>query len=267
MKNIKKKIILTILCSVMVLNLTVGQKLDNGMTIDTDLNTSDYGMKSAKVQNDKKKVVVKKIGINDKVDFKEVGLLLETQTKKHPINMVNWVAFDYKPKVEFRIGHTDNEIWLKYYVSEKYIRAMETKTNGSVHKDSCVEFFISFDNLNYYNFEFNCIGTKLVAYGPERNDRKNIDPKVLEAIRINSSLGDQTFEEKEGQFNWELIVIIPVSCFINSDIKTLDGVKATANFYKCGDATSVHHYLSWNRVHTEHPDYHRPEFFGQLCFE
>lgn len=266
MKNIKR-LVLAILFPIMVFSPVISQMQNIGRIIVADVSINDCGMKTVKTKDNMKNIIVKKIDASKKIDFKEESLLLETQTKKHSIEVINWEEFDYKPKVEFRIGHTDDEIWLKYYISEKYIRAMEAKTNGSVHYDSCVEFFISFDHLNYYNFEFNCIGTKLVAYGSERNDRINIDPKVLEVIRINSSLGDQPFAEKEGQFKWELIVIIPVSCFIYSNLKTLDEVKATANFYKCGDATSVPHFLSWNPVHTEHPDYHRPEFFGQLYFE
>ena len=39
-----------------------------------------------------------------------------------------------------------------------------------------------------------------------------------------------------------------------------------ANFYKCGDKLSVPHYLSWNPVTTEKPDFHRPEYFGLLEF-
>ena len=37
-----------------------------------------------------------------------------------------------------------------------------------------------------------------------------------------------------------------------------------ANFYKCGDKTAHPHYLSWSPIHTEKPDFHRPEFFGEL---
>jgi hypothetical protein len=39
-----------------------------------------------------------------------------------------------------------------------------------------------------------------------------------------------------------------------------------ANFYKCGDSTAVPHYLSWSHIATETPDFHRPEFFGELYF-
>ena len=39
-----------------------------------------------------------------------------------------------------------------------------------------------------------------------------------------------------------------------------------ANFYKCGDLTVNKHYLAWQPVGTERPDYHRPEYFGPMVF-
>ena len=39
-----------------------------------------------------------------------------------------------------------------------------------------------------------------------------------------------------------------------------------ANFYKCGDGTSVPHFLSWSHIETETPDFHCPEFFGNMHF-
>lgn len=38
------------------------------------------------------------------------------------------------------------------------------------------------------------------------------------------------------------------------------------NFYKCGDLTAQEHYLAWNRVDAECPDFHRPEYFGTMSF-
>lgn len=36
---------------------------------------------------------------------------------------------------------------------------------------------------------------------------------------------------------------------------------AKAGFYKCGDETGRPHYGSWQKVETDAPDFHRPEFF------
>ena len=40
-----------------------------------------------------------------------------------------------------------------------------------------------------------------------------------------------------------------------------------ANFYKCGDELQTPHFLSWNPIQIEQPDFHRPDFFGTLEFE
>lgn len=214
-----------------------------------------------------KNLFIKHIKTKKALTITEAGHLLETNAVSVPIDTLNWKEFGYKPKLSFRIAHVGNEIWLKYYVNEKYLLAQETHTNGAVYKDSCVEFFVSFDGSNYYNFEFSCIGTRHLAFGPGRGNRTLLDPKIAEQIEIESSLGNQPFEERSGNFEWEMMIRIPVSCFEFSKLKSFTGLKATANFYKCGDATSEPHYVTWNPVGTDQPDYHRPEFFGKVEFE
>src|SRR5660397_6823 len=118
-----------------------------------------------------KELFIKKINCNQIVSVAEAGHLLETQTITNTINTINWKAFPYLPSIKFRIAHVKNEIWLKFYVKEKNILAQEIHTNGDVYKDSCVEFFISINENNYYNFEFNCIGTIHIGYGPGRGNR------------------------------------------------------------------------------------------------
>lgn len=210
---------------------------------------------------------IKEIPVKNKVSLSEAEHLLENKTILNNIQVINWKEYDYKPKVQFRIGHTGNEIWLKYYITENHIRAKETKTNGDVYKDSCVEFFISHDNENYYNFEFSCIGTTHLAWGPGRNNRKFVDPAVIEKIAIKSSLGNQPFDNKSGDFEWEMMIRIPLESLAYSNLNTFKKLKAAANFYKCGDETAKPHFVTWNPVKTENPDYHRPEYFGKVEFE
>lgn len=214
-----------------------------------------------------KTLTVRKITETTEKTLQEAASLLEKSCEVQQINSLNWKAFPYQPDVKFRIAHTDSEIWLKYYVHEKYIRALETRTNGDVYKDSTVEFFISLDGKEYYNFEFSCIGTIHLSHGPGRGNRTRINPEIAEKISIESSLGNLPFEERVGDFNWEMMIRIPVECFVFDSIKKLDNMKATANFYKCGDATSEPHFVTWNPIQTENPDYHRIEFFGKIEFE
>jgi hypothetical protein len=46
----------------------------------------------------------------------------------------------------------------------------------------------------------------------------------------------------------------------------LAGVECRGNIYKCGDALPVPHYVSWRPIDTPDPDFHRPEYFGQIVF-
>ena len=214
-----------------------------------------------------KTLLIKKLKTAQSTTMAEAVHMMETQTVIHLVDVLNWPEFGYKPQVAFRIGHTETEIWLKFYVAEKHIRAMETRTNGDVYKDSCVEFFIAFDDKNYYNFEFSCIGTRHLSFAPGRGNRTRISVEIVEQIEIESTLGNQPFEAKSGDFTWEMMIRIPVSCFAFHNINSLHNTLARANFYKCGDATAEPHFITWNPIETENPDYHRPEFFGKVQFE
>lgn len=214
-----------------------------------------------------KNLIVRKIRHKGQADPDTVSHILEKKTINHYVDTLNWKSFPCKPKVSFRIGFCGDEIWLKYNVIENYILARETRINGAVYKDSCVEFFISFDKTNYYNFEFNCIGVTHLAYGSGRNSRRFIETEIIKQIKIESSLGNEPFEEKQGEFSWEMTIIIPKTCFTHENQIQFTGLKAYANFYKCGDGTSEPHYLTWNPVLTLQPDYHRPEYFGIINFE
>ena len=213
------------------------------------------------------KLIIPRVLIYPILTEEEKNVLIEEKGTLQKISNVNWEAYPYAPDVNFRILHTGNEIWLKFFVQENYIRAVETRTNGEVYKDSTVEFFISVNGENYYNFEFSCIGTIHLAYGPGRGNRKRIDPEIAEKIKIESTLGNEPFEEKSGDFSWEMMVRIPIECFAFDTLKSFNGMLARGNFYKCGDATSEPHYISWNPIETENPDYHQPEFFGNIEFE
>jgi len=185
------------------------------------------------------------------------------------IDQLNWPDFPYKPDVKFRIAYSRDEIYLQYIVKERFIRAHFTDDTGSQpYKDSCVEFFIipALDNI-YYNLELNCIGTGTFAGGPDRKERTRFGSDVTKQIRRASSLGNNGFETKEGDFEWKITIAIPVSLFLLSNVPKLDGRTVKANFYKCGDDLPEKHFLSWNPILLEKPDFHAPAFFGDLYFQ
>ena len=169
----------------------------------------------------------------------------------------------------FRIAYSKDEIFLQYKVKETRIRALEVDDEtGMPWHDSCVEFFlIPGNDKKYYNFEFNCIGTCLLASGEGRYDRKRYKKEITGHIRRYSSLGTAPFDERTGNFEWTFIAAIPISIFSEQNISSLEGLTIPANFFKCGDKLSEPHWLTWNPVLTETPSFHQPEYFGVLHFE
>ena len=137
-----------------------------------------------------------------------------------------------------------------------------------VWTDSCVEFFsIPAGDGIYYNIECNCIGTILIGAGPARNGREHAPKEITGLVQRWSSLGNEPFEERVEDTSWEVALIIPYKVFFKHQIESLDGKEVKANFYKCGDELQTPHFLSWNPIEIEKPDFHRPDFFGSLEFE
>lgn len=208
----------------------------------------------------KKELQVKRIDAVVR-DASEIPALFNSNgIKYNEVNELNWQdAFPYMPKVRFAIAYTDACILLHYKVSEQTVKAVTLEDQGPVWKDSCVEFFsCPGDDGIYYNIESNCAAAVLVAAGPDRNDREPAPAEVLQGIK--------RYRFQSGN-DWELALMIPYSTYFKHDITSLAGRRIGANFYKCGDDLPVPHFVTWNPVNTEKPDYHRPEFFGTLLFE
>ena len=193
----------------------------------------------------------------------EVAILLDG-VSKNLINQTPWVQYGYCPAVHFAMGYGNDSIFLKYYVSETSIQAANGTTNGPVYQDSCVEFFVSFnDEKSYYNFEFNCIGTTHVGYGQSKGSREQLRNDLISQIKYQSVINNQQSRD----IHWELTIVIPVSLFCYNKLDTLGGQNCKANFYKCGDHLPMPHFVSWTNINSEEPNFHLPEFFGSLKFK
>jgi hypothetical protein len=213
-------------------------------------------------------IVVSKLNSNQAYpSMAEVSARLDELGEGHALCMINWLEFSYKPLVRFNIAWGDQEIYIKYYVRESNVKAEKSRTNEMVCEDSCVEFFVSpSDDGLYYNFEFNAIGTALMGSGHGREDTARAEPAVVEGIRRLTTMGNEPFTEISGDISWSITLAIPLKTFFRHNVTDLQGKSFRANFYKCGDKLSNPHYVTWNPVVTERPDYHRPEYFGILRF-
>ncbi|MDD2286344.1 MAG: carbohydrate-binding family 9-like protein [Paludibacter sp.] len=181
------------------------------------------------------------------------------------IDAVNWPeSYPLKPACKFNIVRSSSAFFIHFVVNEKQVRAIYSKDQDPVWQDSCVEFFCQLPGKeSYFNFEFNCIGTCLATERKSRTEDINPLPaEKMSLIKRYASLGNEPFEEKKGNFDWTLTVEIPFSLLGINPNNLLESIKA--NFYKCGDETSAPHYVSWNPIEVENPDFHRPDFFGEI---
>lgn len=185
--------------------------------------------------------------------------------RQHDIALMSWPSHDEKPVVKFAIAYNKDCIFLKYYVTEKSIQAKYRRINDPVYKDSCVEFFISFrGEKEYYNLEFNCLGTGCVGFGANRDDRKLLPYETVSKIRHKAALKVSNYNNP--MKSWELTLAIPAGVFSEHSLTNFEGEISRANFYKCGDELPHPHYLSWNSITAPEPNFHLPEFFGEMEF-
>lgn len=178
-----------------------------------------------------------------------------------PVDRINWKEYPVHPVTTLYLGYCLQRIWLHFEVQNDYLRAECSRDQEPVWQDSCVEFFIKQGDV-YRNFEFNCLGICLSAYGPDRHSRISLEEQALSQIIRFPSLDAENVPTGELPVSWTLTIGIPLNL-----IGLKAGDRFFANFYKCGDETRFPHYLSWSPIATLTPDFHRPEYFGLLELE
>ncbi|RYZ19041.1 MAG: hypothetical protein EOO10_24920 [Chitinophagaceae bacterium] len=187
------------------------------------------------------------------------------ELQKYRIGYAPWkTTYPSSASVTFSIAYDRESIFLQYDVEEDFIRAANGRANEPVYEDSCVEFFISLDGgETYYNFEFNCIGAVLGAYGASRQDRQFLPVDLVDQIECQCTIRRLA---KKAAINWQLTVIIPLIVFTSHPSFSFSGKNCKANFYKCGDKLPDPHFLCWSPVENETPNFHLPQYFGTLSF-
>ena len=191
--------------------------------------------------------------------------VLELEGSRFDVNCVNWPAsWPYAPFCSGRIARTRTELVIGFRTSGLDLRALNLEDNLRQWEDSCVEFFVQDPSrADYYNFEINPLGKILACKGPAREGRVHRSAEEMESIRRFAFLeGPQDLSG--GIHSWRVTVLIPLRLMGIDPERLPAGIRA--NFYKCGDKTAHPHFLSWNPVGTPAPDFHRPEFFGELRF-
>lgn len=173
----------------------------------------------------------------------------------------------FKPIAEAKMSYDDNYIYVIYRVKDRYVRSLTEKINGPVWKDSAVEFFFSpeADNpINYFNLEINCGGTPLLHH---KKNKPTVED--IQKIEIAASLPKVVDPEITEPVTWTMSFKIPLSMLekYTNVVRPKPGVAWRANFYKIAEINSNPHYITWNEVKNDKPQFHLPKFFGILKFK
>lgn len=201
------------------------------------------------------------------MDFEALEVALEKRGAKGTVTNVNWpLDFPYQPDCFFTIARSESHLAVSFHVRGFDLRAASLADDGNIWEDSCCEFFVENPKESKYcNFEINCIGRLLNGIGTGRNDRTRRSPEDLKRIIRHSTLEPIAYDEKDRIFTWGVAMLIPFDLIGVSPERLPKSLKA--NFYKCGDKTAHPHFLSWSPVGCPTPDFHRPEYFGEIIFE
>lgn len=185
-----------------------------------------------------------------------------------PVSNNNWAKdYPYAPEVSVEVKHDSATMTLLFKVREQYTKAEIKETNGRVWTDSCVEFFISFGDEGYYNLETTCAGVELLGFKDSEGVTTHAPESLIDSILKKGTYVGNSFPEKEGDNSWQIEIQIPCSAFFHHKLESFDGIKARGNFFKCGDDLSHPHFLSWSPIDTPKPNFHVPQFFGDIEFE
>lgn len=200
----------------------------------------------------------------ENMTLQELDLAMEKGAAKFAVCENNWPKeAPYTPDCNGSIARTASHLAVMFHVRGLDLRATQIEDNGRSWEDSCCEFFVTdpYDGT-YYNFELTCIGSLLSSKRKSRLDSVLREKEDVARVIRHSSLAHEETEISDRIFSWTVAMLIPYD-LIGIDRDNVP-VSVRGNFYKCGDLTAHPHFLSWNPIGTPKPDFHRPEYFGEL---
>lgn len=171
---------------------------------------------------------------------------------------IDCVSFSPKainPMTTIKGVYSDKGLTVLFQSDEKNVLARYKGVNEKPWTDSCVEiFFNPCPTLSdkYFNFELSAGGGLLIGYGEGRENR----------LRCDFTLDIFDIETEIKSDGWTAKLTIPFS-FVLKYAEEFHNV-FSGNFQKCGDETQSPHFVVWNEIKSNIPDFHKPEFFGKF---
>ena len=225
---------------------------------------------------------VQRLKVSQQTDGHQVGLTIDADWDKPAWQDVPTLELkhymgrrpEHFPRTQARLLYDDEAIYVTFRVEDRYVRAVTKQHQGNVYMDSCVEFFFipeQDDASSYFNLEMNCGGTMLLHYQDQtREDPVEFTNQELVQIEVAHTQPRIVDREITTPTVWCVEYRMPIVLlekYYPNAARPVPGVRWRANFYKCADATSHPHWLTWAKVDNPQPNFHIPKFFGRLEFQ
>lgn len=172
------------------------------------------------------------------------------------VALINWEGVNQSnPKMTARILYSDFGLHVRLNTDDDPILATRRRQNEAVCEDTCMEFFFrpNMDIPNYFNFEFNALGTMYLS-----NRTSRYDPVYPKEDKNYFGVKSRVTAD-----DWTLMFTVPFE-FIDREMGG-HTKRFAGNLYKCGG--QAEHYLTYYPIVSDQPDFHRPEHYGEFELE
>jgi hypothetical protein len=175
-----------------------------------------------------------------------------------------WDETGYRPRTTARLVWLDDRLAVRFRTRERALRAEARGICPVVCEDSAVELFlmpVPGPGARYLNFEMNALCAMYLGAGTGRADNvllKEEDPLQFQAR--------SEISPAPGGYDWQLTYELPLAYLARyTDLRALAaGARMRANLYKIAEKGPLPHFGCWSPIDWPKPDFHRPEFFGEL---
>lgn len=174
-----------------------------------------------------------------------------------------WPGTDTRVKAALTAWYDNDYLHLTFATADAPIMCSAFGDQKPVSCDSCVEAFIEpVAGGEYFNFEVNINGSLYVShrYGRPNPTRLSLDECATVLRKATPQVTEPTARHgNDGR--WTLALDIPWTLL---GVQPRAGLRMRANFYACSSDAVPPYYLTWAPIPTPAPDFHRPEYFGEL---
>ena len=181
----------------------------------------------------------------------------------HRLTNYHWESDPpYRPDTYFKMAVVGDTLVATLKCYEENPRAVFENRDDPIYNDSCLEFFVApiEEKEEYINIEMNSRGAFLCEFGKGKYDRVFLKSFTDAEPMVESFKG----EDMQGAF-WGVTAKLTkdfLSEVYKVEKESIDFSTVKANFYRCGDACEIQHYLAFSPVTTLPPGFHNPECFA-----